>query len=164
MIRCCGSMQKIITFFTLCLLYFIPLASPNSKSIMAKPDINLLPDISDNVDFPCITFAAINVNSLNMATVTKHLRLRKFYGICSLKTDIILVSDIRMCNRSGLPDLKFINETFAVNPHCSYNFFPLSSTNSRGVGVLVKKSLNFVCLDTERDLLTDSYLLYVPAC
>jgi hypothetical protein len=136
MIRCCGSMRKIIIFLSFCLLCFTPLAGPNSKNIMAEPDINLLPAAFDNVNFPCITLSAINCNSLNMATVTKHVRLRKFYGICSLKMDIIFVSDIRMCNRSGLTDLKFINETFAVNPHCAYNFFPMSSTNSRGVGVL----------------------------
>jgi hypothetical protein len=159
MIRCSGSMKKIILFLSLCLLSSIPLAGPNSKNIMAEPDINLLPAAFNNVNFPWITISAINCNSLNMATVTKHVRLRKFYGICSLKTDFIFVSDIRMCNRSGLTDLKFKNETFAVNPHCAYNFFPMSFTNSRGVRVLVKKSLNFVCLDTERDLLTDSFTL-----
>jgi hypothetical protein len=98
MICCCGSMKKIILFLSLCLLYSIPLAGPNIENIMAEPDINLLPAALNNVSFPCITISALNCNSLNMATVTKHVRLRKFYGICSLKTDIIFVSDIRMCN------------------------------------------------------------------
>jgi exonuclease III len=55
--------------------------------------------------------------------------------------------------------MKFVNKIFAVNPYCSYKFFSQSTKNSRGVGILVKKSLNFDCLDTERDLLTDNFLL-----
>jgi exonuclease III len=86
-----------------------------------------------------------------MGTVTRHSRLRKFYGIVSLKTDIILLSDIRMCNKSGSTDMKFINDTFAINPYCSYTFLHQSVKNSRGVGILIKKALMFDLLDSAGD-------------
>jgi exonuclease III len=64
-----------------------------------------------------------------------------------------------MCNKAGLTDSKFIFETFGINPHCSYNFYHHSPTNSRGVGILVKKSLKFSCLETERDPVSSNFLL-----
>jgi exonuclease III len=83
----------------------------------------------------------------------------KNHGIVSLKTDIIFVSDIRMCNKSGLSDLGFIKNILSINPYCSYNFYHHSRSNSRGVGILVKKSLNFTCSGEERDPDRDNYLL-----
>ncbi len=111
------------------------------------------------VIFPNITVSSINCNSLNMLSVTKHSRIRKFYGIVDLKTDIIFESDIRTCNKAGHTDLHFIRDTFETNPYCSNNFYHQSVSNKRGVGILVKKTLNFVCLDTERDLISDNFLL-----
>ncbi len=86
-----------------------------------------------------------------MATVAKNIRMRKFYGIVSLKTDIIFISDIRLCNKSGVGDYAFANKIFATNPYGSYTFLHNSRTNCRGVDILVKKSLNFACLGEERD-------------
>jgi exonuclease III len=83
-----------------------------------------------------------------MGGVTKHTRVRKFYGIISLRTDVIFLSDIRMCNKNGITDMQFIKDTFAVNPYCSYNFFNQSVKNSRGVGILIKKFLSCDVLDT----------------
>jgi len=111
------------------------------------PDLNNLEaEVNEIIipkKFPHITIATVNCNSLNMATVAKHVRLRKFYGIVSLKTDIILLSDIRMCNKAGYCDMNFISKTFSVNPYSSYNFFHHSRTNKRGVGILVKKIYTF---------------------
>ena len=62
---------------------------------------NKMPEIDENnvdipradepvpINFPKITVASLNCNSLNMATVNKQTKIRKFYGIVSLKTDII---------------------------------------------------------------------------
>jgi exonuclease III len=148
----------------LCVIVSVPaLLSDNKLCVtMNEPvqnDLNLLQPEINVPSFPKITISSVNCNSLNMATTTKHVRMRKFYGICSLKTDIIFLSDLRLCNKSGATDMKFVNKIFAVNPYCSYRFFSQSTKNCRGVGILVKKSLNFVCLDTERDLLTDNFLL-----
>ncbi len=110
-------------------------------------------------NLPKISTAILNCNSLNMACTNKQTRIRKFYGIVSLKTDIIMLNDIRMCNKGGVSDLKFITEILSVNPYCPYNFFHQSKSNNRGVGILVKKSLNFSCTGEERDQATDNYLL-----
>jgi exonuclease III len=55
--------------------------------------------------------------------------------------------------------MNFISNKFAVNPYCSYTMFHQSKSNRRGVGILVKKSLNFSCSGEERDQDTDNYLL-----
>ena len=92
----------------------------NSTMPNPDPDPDFVPFVPMN--FPAITVASLNCNSLNMSTVTKHTRIRKFYGIVSLKTDVIFLSDMRMCNKAELTDMKYIIDTFAVNPHCSYIF------------------------------------------
>jgi hypothetical protein len=76
----------------------------------------------DIPEFPQFNIACINCNSLNMATVSKNIRMRKFYGIVSLKTDIIFLSDIRLCNKSDVSDYAFANKIFATNPYGSYTF------------------------------------------
>ena len=165
MIRGCGSMREKIIFplisIVSVLLYFFQCLNLDSTNMIepVPDDLNLLPAEIIFADFPSISVSSINCNSLNMSTVTKHVRLRKFYGICSLKSDIILMCDLRMCNKSGLTDAKFAHDTFATNPYCSYNFFAHSTTNSRGVGILIKKSLNFVCLETKRDEEDNNFIL-----
>jgi hypothetical protein len=116
----------------------------------------------DIMEFPQFNIACINCNYLNMATVAKNIRMRKFYGIVSLKTDIIFISDIRLCNKSGVGDYAFANKIFATNTYGSYTFLHNSRKNCRGVGILVKKNLNFVCLGEERDE-GDNYLLVKAA-
>jgi hypothetical protein len=64
----------------------------------------------DIPEFPQFNIACINCNSLNMATVSKNIRMRKFYGIVSLKTEIIFLSDFRLCNKSGVSDFAFANK------------------------------------------------------
>jgi exonuclease III len=61
--------------------------------------------------------------------------------------------------KGGVSDAKFINDILAVNPYCSYKLFHQSRSNSRGVGILVKKSLNFSCTGEERDETADNFLL-----
>jgi exonuclease III len=153
MIRFCGSKMCTIFFLFLSCICRLVL-SPCLVSSMNEVQIDLPLDnvvFNGNKLFPDISISAVNCNSFNMGTVTKHARLRKFYGIVSLKTDIILLSDIRMCNKNGLTDSKFINETFAINPYCSYRFIHQSVKNSRGVGILIKKSLMFDLLDSDGD-------------
>jgi hypothetical protein len=84
----------------------------------------------DIAEFPLFNVSSINCNSLNMATVSKNVRMRKFYGILSLKTDIIFVSDIRLCNKNGVGDIGFANKIFATNPYRSYSFIHNSCTNA----------------------------------
>ena len=94
-------------------------------------------------DFPSLTLSGINCNSLNMSASSKHNQLRKIYGITKLKTDIIFLSDIRICNRSLVSGVADITKTFSTNPYQSYKFFHNSSSNKRGVGILIKNDLCF---------------------
>jgi hypothetical protein len=140
MIHFCGSnMTKIIFFLFLFHLVSCIMPEPIMDNIVVEPPLEAINLAVQRSLIPELSFSAINCNSLNMGTVTKHARLRKFYGIASLKTDIVFLSDIRMCNKNGTADLKFIAETFAVNPYCSYSFLHQSTKNSRGVGLLYKK-------------------------
>jgi hypothetical protein len=64
----------------------------------------------------------------------------KLYGIAKLNTDVIFLSDIRLCGRnmvSGSDDIKHI---FLHNPYGSYDCYFNSSSNTRGVGILIKKN------------------------
>ena len=94
-------------------------------------------------EFPSMTFSGINCNSLNMSASSKHNQLRKIYGITKLKTDIIFLSDIRICNKNLVSGVADIKKSFLTNPYQSYKFFHNSSSNKRGVGILIKNDLCF---------------------
>jgi exonuclease III len=98
-----------------------------------------------------ITFASINCNSLNMSSIGNLNHLLKVYGVTSLKSDIIFLSDIRLCNQAGVSNISELNNSFRTNPHCSYKFFHNSHSNKRGVGILIKHTINFSVLVEERD-------------
>jgi hypothetical protein len=131
---------------------------PDQNSAQAEPLICVQENPVLN-NFPNISISILNCNSLNMASANKQTRICKFYGIVSLKSDIIMLSDIRMCNKGGVSDLTFISNILAVNPYCAYNIYHQSRSISRGVGILVKKSLNLSCTGEERDQAADNYLL-----
>jgi exonuclease III len=101
---------------------------------------------------PKLTIASVNCNSLNMSSIGNLNHLLKVYGVTSLKTDIILLSDIRLCNQTGVSNATELVNSFRTNPHCSYKFFHNSHSNKRGVGILIKHSINFSVLAEERDI------------
>jgi exonuclease III len=150
----------MLNILSLSVLYplYLYLTVPIMENVIVEPPLVVVNLVEHRKLMPDVTISAINCNSFNMGTVTKHARLRKFYGIVSLKTDIILLSDIRMCNKNGTTDFNFINETFATNPYSSYCLLHQSTRNSRGVGVLYKKSLNFSVLESSGDP-GDNFLL-----
>jgi exonuclease III len=104
-----------------------------------------------------LTFASINCNSLNMSEQSSIHHLIKLYGVVKLKTDIIFMSDIRLCNARGISNSTKIENSFLTNPYCSYRFLSQSSSNKRGVGILIKQKLNLSILQEERDP-EDNYL------
>ena len=99
--------------------------------------------------FPEISVSSINCNSLNMSTLSSHQQTLKVYGIVQQKTDYIILSDIRLGNKSN--DISVINKMFLTNPYCSYNFLYNSSSSSRGVGIFIKSTLNVSVLAEARD-------------
>jgi exonuclease III len=110
-----------------------------------------LPEEDVICPFPQISISAINCNSLNMSNTGKSQHLRKIYGIVRLKTDIILLSDIRLCNKAGIADVKSLEQTLKINPYCSYKLIHHSRKKSRGVAILYKYDLPFTVLSEERD-------------
>jgi hypothetical protein len=106
---------------------------------------------------PQLTFSSINCNSLNMSEMASIHHLVKVYGVVKLKTDVVFLSDIRLCNARGISNSLKITNSFLTNPYCSYKFYFQSCSNKRGVGILIKQNLNLVILQEERDP-DDNYL------
>ena len=87
-----------------------------------------------------------------MSTVSSANQKLKIYGITKLKTDFILMSDIRLGSKNnGSSNLSLLEKTFLVNPYCGYKLYANSTQNSRGVGILAKQSLNVAVLAEARD-------------
>ena len=104
-----------------------------------------------HLNFPEITISSINCNSLNISQDCSKHQMLKIYGITKLKTDIILLSDIRLNSNIRKAETLSICKTFFTNPYCSYDFFYNSQKNSRGVGILLKHNLNFTAELLEED-------------
>ena len=100
---------------------------------------------------PKLSYSSINCNSLNMSTLGSDNHLLKIHGIVSLQTDIIFLSDIRLCNTAGISNSKQVSDTFRCNPYSAYKFFNNSNSSKRGVGILIKHTLSFTVLDEYRD-------------
>jgi exonuclease III len=90
-----------------------------------------------------LTFAAINCNSLNMSHVSKKNQALKIHGITKLKTDFILLSDIRLSNKNLVSVAEDVSRVFSTNVNKSYRFYHNSTKNKRGVGILVNNDLDF---------------------
>jgi exonuclease III len=104
------------------------------------------------------TYSCINCNSLNMSSVGGQAQICKIYGITKLRTDIIFLSDIRLSNRNKVSCSNEITKRLNNTPYGSYDFYFNSSSNKRGVAILVKKTLNFSVLDRREDA-SENYLL-----
>ena len=110
------------------------------------------------VTVPKLTYASINCNSLNMSSVGNNNHLLKIYGITSLRTDIIFLSDVRLCNAMGISNSAVLTDSFRINPYGAYKMSLHSRSNKRGVGILIKHSIDFSVLDEEKDDL-DNFLV-----
>ncbi len=102
-------------------------------------------------NFPKISVSSLNCNSLNASNLGTLTHKLKIYGITRLQSDIITLSDIRLCNSRGVSNASDIAASFRTNPYGSYQFIHNSSMNKRGVGILLKNSLNFTVLDVKKD-------------
>jgi exonuclease III len=108
-----------------------------------------------------LEISAINCNSLNHSVTSKKNQSLKIHGITSLKSDIILLSDIRLSNKNLLSAADEVKKMFLSNISAPYEFFYNSSKNKRGVGILLKKSLNCSVLDRWDDEDENALLLLV---
>jgi exonuclease III len=113
----------------------------------------------DAVIAPCISIATINCNSLNVSDLGSMHHLIKMYGIAKLRTDIIFISDVRLCNARGVSNSLNISNTFRTNPYSSYECYFNSNSNKRGVGILIKNNSNISILQELRGADDNSLLL-----
>ena len=114
---------------------------------------------ASNMNLPDnLSFSTINCNSLNMSQCTSLIQKLKIYGICKLRTDFIFLSDIRMVCKNKTSMVSTVKDIFKMNPYKSYNFFYNSKKNSRGVGILIKNSLDFTASEVRSDD-NDNWLL-----
>ena len=109
-------------------------------------------------NFPVLSITSINCNSLNMSVTSKNNQTKKIYGITKLKSDIIFLSDIRLCNKNLMSASNGCSKIFRINPYSSYKLLFQSYRNKRGVGILIKNSLIFSELARESDP-EDNFLL-----
>jgi exonuclease III len=82
-----------------------------------------------------------------MSNSAKWNQTLKICGITKLKSDVIFLSDIRISNKNLISSADDIKNFFLNNPYEKYNFFFNSTKNKRGVGILIKNSLNCRILD-----------------
>jgi exonuclease III len=128
---------NIVNFLAYLWLFFIPTV------LSVMPLFNSL--------IPELSISAVNCNSLNMSASSSNLHKLKIYGITSLKTDIILLSDTRLANNPGVLCLNAITNSFLVNPYGAYTPIFNSTQNKRGVGILLRNACDFSVLQLERD-------------
>jgi hypothetical protein len=88
-------------------------------------------------NFPKLSVSCINCNSLNMSNTGTLNHKLKLYGITRLRTDFILLSDIRLSNSQNVSNSIPASITFRTNPYGSYDFVYNSTMNKRGVGILI---------------------------
>ena len=86
-----------------------------------------------------------------MSVSSKHNQLKKLYGITKLKSDVIMLSNIRMCNRNLVSASNDCSKVFKTNPYGSFTFLHHSSMNKRGVGILINNNIDFSVLEREED-------------
>ena len=78
-----------------------------------------------------------------MSSCNKLLQQSKIYGVAKLKTDLIFLSDICVCNKNKVSAANDLCNSFITNPYCSYSFIYNSSQNKRGTGILIKSDIIF---------------------
>jgi exonuclease III len=114
-------------------------------------NLPLYNNLTMNPPAPLVSFLSINCNSLNMSSLGTDNHLLKIHGIASLNSDIIFLSDIRLCNSTGTSNLSAVNKSFRCNPYCAYRLIANSKMSKRGVGILIKNSISFSVLREFRD-------------
>jgi hypothetical protein len=123
-----------------------------SYSVIGKVLIMSCNKLSDTV------FAIQNCNSLNMIHSTSQNQQIKIDALTGIGADIILLSDIRLGNKNLSNCSNEISRLFLVNKNNSYTLYANSTSNKRGVGILIKSSFSGTIVDTKKDP-GENYLL-----
>jgi exonuclease III len=99
-----------------------------------------------------IRVSSLNVNSLNMSHSNQPMQLRKIFGILKLKSDIILIPDVRISNRNLVNSKDDLVRIFQNNVYGSFTVILNSTKNKRGVAILINNNLPFSEEETARDV------------
>jgi exonuclease III len=100
-------------------------------------------------NYPNISYSVQNCNSLNISTVCNK-QLAKIIAITALCTDIIFLSDLRL--NSNTEQVEKICKQFLYSSHNQYDsFFHSTKQNSRGVGILISRKVNYTVTKTYQD-------------
>jgi exonuclease III len=108
-----------------------------------------------------LSISIINCNSLNMSNSAKWNQTLKICGITKLKSDIILLSDIRISNKNLISAEQDLKNMFLHNPYERYNCFFNSTKNKRGVAILIKYELQYEVLSEIAATDENSLLLHL---
>jgi exonuclease III len=93
---------------------------------------------------------AINCNSLNVACSPENFAL-KMDAICNIREDIIFLSDIRLSQISNQQSSHKVSSYFNKSHLGNYIFLYNSTSNKRGVAMLISKKLDPEIQDEYRD-------------
>jgi len=96
---------------------------------------------------------------MNIST-TNDITTQKIICICSLKSDFIFLSDLRLNSAKQVSAVHDLEKTFSFN---GYKFLHNSIIPSRGVGILIKKNIfdNLTILERKDAEDCNSLLLHV---
>jgi len=115
----------------------------------------------NSLNFPPLSVSALNCNTLNLSSIGSFNHRLKLYGILKLRTDIIILSDVRIKSKTNVSAASSICNTFRTNPYGSYDFLYNSTDSVRGVGILLKKSCGFTVLSELREPKENALLLRI---
>jgi len=114
------------------------LRNPDQGGINNGNDINEQNRLANNFfSINGLTLSIQNVRSLNIST-KNDITTQKIVSLCSLKSDFILLSDLRLNSTKQISAVNDLEKTFLFN---SYKFIHNSTTSSRGVGFLIRKNI-----------------------
>ncbi len=96
---------------------------------------------------PNLSFCSQNLRSLNIST-KNNITKEKIYAITKEKTDIIFFCDLKLNSSVQKAAVHDVEKYFMLN---GYKFYPNSTKNIRGVGVLVNRKIPHPVVNTHKD-------------
>jgi exonuclease III len=102
------------------------------------------------VEAPSFTVSSQNCNSLNLSGTSSNLDA-KLEAIMATKSDVIFLSDIRLTNARGVQGSERIRKYLRDNRNKAYEFYHNSTSNGRGVAILIAMAINTVVNREWRD-------------
>jgi hypothetical protein len=114
-------------------------------------------DITTSSDKPSLSFTIQNCNSLNLTGTSQNFDL-KLAAIVQSRADVILLSDTRIISSKGVSSSQRITNSLRDCKFCKYNAVFNSSSNSRGVAILLGTDLEVVLNKEYRDI-DENYLI-----